>query len=389
MTTPYLIEEVAPAVGTNPDQVYEPTGRLIPKRATNEARDLRNRLWKNHALLAGEQMTPDEPRRWLPVLFEMTVQDISGASRWSADLVFVDQDAIVTIVECKRRADTRARREVIGQVFEYVANAGHLWSAEKIRMHASESAISRGLTLEGEMQRLGLTAAETVDEFFSEVGENIKARRMRVVFYLDQCPQELKPLVKFWNEEMRTVQAHIVELREYDVGSHRIVIPVLLGYTDEGERIAQKSNSGTETTGTRSTWNEESFFVRLAASVTAEQLAAAHNLFEFVKDNAELDVSWGTGKTTGSFNIRLPLLAPKSLISIYSTGTGTLNLGWLNSSDTQIDLRNRLFEFARAEFGLQLSDDAKDAFPRLPLEIWVPNVGAIKSWLLEQIKRSV
>lgn len=35
------------------------------------------------------------------------------------DHLFVDQDAIPTLVEVKRSSDTRIRREVVGQLLEY------------------------------------------------------------------------------------------------------------------------------------------------------------------------------------------------------------------------------------------------------------------------------
>ena len=36
-----------------------------------------------------------------------------GAGRWSVDHLFLDQDAIPTLVEVKRSTDTRIRREVV------------------------------------------------------------------------------------------------------------------------------------------------------------------------------------------------------------------------------------------------------------------------------------
>src|SRR5262245_1399247 len=66
------------------------------------------------SLLAGDQMTPDAPRRWILVSREMTVPDADGGGgRWSLDHLFLDQDATPTFVECKRSTDTRARREVV------------------------------------------------------------------------------------------------------------------------------------------------------------------------------------------------------------------------------------------------------------------------------------
>jgi len=75
-------------------------------------------------LLAGEQINDSNPRRWLLISREIDVptqEDTLG--RWSAYHLFLNQGAIPTIVEVKRSSDTRIRREVIGQMLDYAANA--------------------------------------------------------------------------------------------------------------------------------------------------------------------------------------------------------------------------------------------------------------------------
>src|ERR1700748_3872978 len=75
-------------------------------------------------LISGDQIDKDNPRRWLLVSREMGVADsmVSG-NRWSLDHLFIDQDGIPTLIEVKRSSDTRIRREVIGQILDYAANA--------------------------------------------------------------------------------------------------------------------------------------------------------------------------------------------------------------------------------------------------------------------------
>ena len=84
-------------------------------------------------LLAGDEMDPDNPRRWLLVSREMGVpDDADSAGRWSLDHLFLDQDGILTLVEVKRATDTRARREVVAQMLDYAANAVLYWPHETI-----------------------------------------------------------------------------------------------------------------------------------------------------------------------------------------------------------------------------------------------------------------
>jgi hypothetical protein len=80
-------------------------------------------LLANHpSLLAGSEMNPEVPRRFVLIGQELGVGPEEGGSRWSVDHLFLDQDAVPTIVEVKRSSNTQIRREVIGQLLEYAAN---------------------------------------------------------------------------------------------------------------------------------------------------------------------------------------------------------------------------------------------------------------------------
>jgi hypothetical protein len=83
------------------------------------AEDVLPALLERHPdLLAGGQMTPGDPRRWALIAREHGVpdRDEAAGTRWSIDHLFVDQDAVPTLVEVKRSTDTRIRREVVGQL---------------------------------------------------------------------------------------------------------------------------------------------------------------------------------------------------------------------------------------------------------------------------------
>ena len=85
-------------------------------------------------LLAGDQLGGTTPRRWLLISREAAVpSEEDGAGRWSLDHLFVDQDAVPTLVEVKRSSDTRIRREVVGQMLDYAANAVVYWPIETIQ----------------------------------------------------------------------------------------------------------------------------------------------------------------------------------------------------------------------------------------------------------------
>ena len=84
-------------------------------KCKDEDKELQTLLVQNHELFTGDQINPEDPRRWLLIKREMPVQDPgTGASRWSIDFYFVDHVGVPTFVECKRFKDTRSRREVEG-----------------------------------------------------------------------------------------------------------------------------------------------------------------------------------------------------------------------------------------------------------------------------------
>jgi hypothetical protein len=84
---------------------------------------LQTLLAKYPELIAGESAGAPSPRRWLLVKREVGIPDsATGGSRWSLDHLFIDEQAVPTLVEVKRSDDTRIRREVVGQMLDYAAN---------------------------------------------------------------------------------------------------------------------------------------------------------------------------------------------------------------------------------------------------------------------------
>lgn len=130
-------------------QIYLLDGdaKLISMRETSYDSEslLQTLLAKYPNLLAGEQMDAKNPRRWILISQEFGVPgEQDGSNRWSLDHLFIDQDGIPTLVEVKRSSDTRIRREVVGQMLDYAANAVSYWSIEKIRERFESQENSNG-----------------------------------------------------------------------------------------------------------------------------------------------------------------------------------------------------------------------------------------------------
>jgi hypothetical protein len=196
-------------------------------------------------LLPGDQIAPEDPRRWLLVAREMAVpgDDEEARGRWSLDHLFLDQDGVPTFVECKRAADTRARREVVAQMLDYAANGTAYWGMDRLRQSAAETAQALDKDLDAEILALieGEDAAD-IEAYWDTVEKNLEAGRVRLLFVIDRPPKELRRLVEFLNEKMADVEVLTVEIKQYlGANGQRAVVPRALGVSARHSKEAKRS----------------------------------------------------------------------------------------------------------------------------------------------------
>lgn len=183
-----------------------------------DSEDVLQQLLANYPdLLAGDQISPEEPRRWLHISREMGVPgEEDTVDRWSLDHLFVDQDSIPTFVECKRASDTRLRRQVVAQMLDYAANATEYWPLDKLRQSAAETALQRGTDLDTEMQDLLQSEEPDAIEFFwQNVEQNLRTGQVRLLFVSDTIPRELGRIVEFLNARMEGTEVLAIEVKQY------------------------------------------------------------------------------------------------------------------------------------------------------------------------------
>ena len=203
-------------------------------------------------VLAGERMTPGEPRRWLPVRREMGIADGAEAGdRWAVDHLLIDQDARPTLVEAKLGGNPEIRRTVVGQLLEYAAHATRYWSAGGIRQrfeaeHGSEEAAREAFA----RWRAGGGGDGSEDggyeAFWEDVDTNLRADNVRLLFAADRIPDELEHIVGFLNRNMEHVEVLAVELRQFGGEGARTLVPRVIGRT-EGQRTSSGSARATQT----------------------------------------------------------------------------------------------------------------------------------------------
>lgn len=197
-------------------------------------------------LLAGDQMDPAAPRRWLLIEREAPIEDTAGGMpRWSLDHLFLDQEARPTLIEVKRSSDTRLRREVVGQMLDYAANVVAHWPAGELRRRYEARLRASGV--EDRLPTLlgGPPDPEAIDTFWASADANLAARRLRLVFVADVIPQELLRIIEFLNETMAEIDVLGVEVRQFVGEGHVSLVPRVVGRTATAAKRKEATSSRT------------------------------------------------------------------------------------------------------------------------------------------------
>ena len=188
---------------------------------------LQTLLERHPEIIPGKQIDPgaEEPPRFFLLRREMPV------SGWSLDHLFVDQRGVLTLVEAKLIQNPESRRDVIGQIIEYAANAMELWAHGKLRQYATIYYADRGRDLDAALrEKFGEDL--DVDVFWAQVDENLTDGRLRLIIAGDQIRNEVRRMIEYLNAEMHRVEVLGLELKCYgkDDGS-LILVPRIIGQT--------------------------------------------------------------------------------------------------------------------------------------------------------------
>jgi hypothetical protein len=335
-------------------------------------------------LLAGDQIDSAAPRRWLLISRETPVPaEEEGSGRWSVDHLFLDQDAVPTLVEVKRSSDTRIRREVVGQMLDYAANAVVYWPIERIRAQF-ESTCERRNSDPDDVLGEFLGPDADPEDFWQRVKTNLQAGKVRLLFVADQIPPELRRVVEFLNAQMDPAEVLAVEIRQYVGEELKTLVPRVIGQTIEAER---KRSPRAEP------WNRERFFAALAATSPAEDVALAQAILDFALEVCATEVQWGRGKDWGSFNTRLIVGNERySLFSVYTDGRFSLNIGWNHQKLARLaaDLPEKYRAEAKSRLGLDFDRIKWErGWPMAKLSALLPdNAGAFKEVVREFVSET-
>jgi hypothetical protein len=185
----------------------------------------------------------------------------------------------------KRSSDTRIRREVVGQMLDYAANAVLYWPVVSLR-DALDRTAAAGST--GDDALLAIWPDLDVDTFWRSVAANLTAGRIRLLFVADELPPNLVRVLEFLNAQMSPAEVLGVELRQYlGPNGHVVLVPSVVGRTTAAVAAKERATAGTLST-------RES----LIADAQERFGPSAAALVEMLLDDAErtgLRLAWGRG----------------------------------------------------------------------------------------------
>jgi hypothetical protein len=361
---------------------------IAMEEARYDSESLLQKLLADHSdLLAGDQINVEEPRRWLLVTREMAVPgEQDGSGRWSLDHLFLDQDAIPTLVEVKRSSDTRIRREVIGQMLDYAANAVAYWPVEQLKARFESRCKDDGSDPEGELAGL-LGEGPDASTLWQQVKTNLQAGRVRLIFIGDEIPPELRRIVEFLNSQMDPAEVLAIEVKQFVGEKLKTLVPRVLGQT---EAARQKKNPDR---GESRKWDEASFFDILVARRGEQETAIARKLLEWANQH-HLRIWWGEGEKDGSF---FPMydnvLGKNFLFSVWTYGSVVLQFQHMRRPPfADLGKRQELAQRLSA-IGLSIPEEALTRRPTFALTLLREPTALTKfldafDWVLAEIKKA-
>lgn len=310
-----------------------------------------------------------------------------GSNRWSVDHVFLDQDGVPTLVEVKRGSDTRIRREVVGQMLDYAANAVAYWRAGVVQAQFEKTCEVTGAEADTALAEFLLSgenpnAGAAIERFWQTVDTNLKAGRVRLVFVADVIPLELRRVVEFLNAQMNPAEVLAIEIRQFVGSGVKTLVPTVIGQTVPP--LTPKDPKK---------WDPESFLAERRLRKGDACVEVAQRILNWSGEHCSR-VDWGSGGRDGS----LILVFVHNNFNLYpftvrTNGRVIIQGRWLglhspfDSEAAMQELAERLNQIPSVKF--RASD--MSGFPSFDLLAIVKNESmkaflAAMEWMEEQIE---
>ena len=323
-----------------------------------ENEDLFQELIERHpAILAGDQINPDNPRKWIMINREMGIPiEQDGGSQFSLDHLFIDQDAIPTFIEVKRSTDTRIRREVVAQMLDYAANAVQYWPIELIR-----DAYNKNINDSNSLQNIGIDN-EQEEAYWQAVSVNLRAGKIRLIFAADSIPTTLLSIIEFLNKQMVDTEVLGLEIKQFkSTDGLSTLVPQIVGKTASAAQTKRVNNRQ---------WDEEGFIENTVNTSGADVADICQKLIKTFRSEG-CRIWWGKG-INASFAAMLDLSLSHYLFYVYNGDKKTfLQIYFkemkppLNTPEQKAKLKAALEKIP----GVHIPEDRLDKYPSFQVNL--------------------
>ena len=350
---------------TSPIFMLQKDGEItsMTEKQFDKESDLQDILAQHPELLLSDYRGVDNFNLLL-VQKEATVQgDSLGTNTFYLDHLFLDPKGIPTLVEVKRSTDTRIRREVVGQMLDYAANALLYWPVEKIQLMFNSTWEKLGKMPEDVLTEFLGDDVDTA-AFWKEVNKNLQTGNIRLIFAADSIPESLKNIVQFLNSQMKFTEVLAVDIRTYKSGDLQVIVPKVFGQS-------MQADLGKNTLP-RHQVTEDEFFSMLEKKTPPEGVAVAKKLLAWAA-HTNMEVWRGWTVSESSYTSMIPQILHNGkkfqFFSIWSYGKIDIQFGYIKnyppflSDDKRLVFLNKINSIQ----GLGISSDKITKFPSFPL----------------------
>ncbi|HIH03828.1 MAG TPA: hypothetical protein HA263_08280 [Methanoregulaceae archaeon] len=313
--------------------------------------------------------------------------EAGGGNVYALDHLFLDQNGIPTLVEVKRRSDTRNRRELVAQMLDYASNDLACWGVEDLRQNFERTCTTDNRDPVFVLDEF-LGGRGDAEGFWRQVGENIRDERIRMVFVADEISVEMRRIVSFLNRQMRSSEMLAIELRQFVGEEVRAFVPDVIV---KPEALPNSRASSAESM--QLTWTENRFMSVLEKEAGLEAVAVARSILNWGVHNATR-FWWGKGKRDGSF---APVVVWKGTeyypVFVWSSGVGDIQFQWLQYRPPfdAIEHRQELLDRLNAIPGISIPAGSLSRRPSFPLRALAPPQArsmfqAVLDWVISEVK---
>lgn len=168
-----------------------------------------------------------------------------------ADLLAIEPNGRLAIIEIKLARNAEARRAVIAQVLAYAA---YLWGMDMATLEHEilyKHLHDRGYkSLIHALQSNDQEGSFDTETFAAQIASYLKLGHFRLVFVLDEAPEELLRLVNYLETVSEQLVIDVITLSSYSVNGSHILVPQRVEAERQQSEPAQTTSSPSKTGGT-------------------------------------------------------------------------------------------------------------------------------------------